>query len=36
LRGAAHAGSAESLEDIFLRLTGGEEDRALARALTVD
>jgi len=36
LRGAAHAGSAESLEDVFLRLTGGEEDRVLARALVVD
>jgi ABC-2 type transport system ATP-binding protein len=33
LREAAHAGSEESLEDIFLRLTGGEEDRSLARAL---
>lgn len=36
LRGAAHAGSAESLEDIFLRLTGGEEDRVLARALAAE
>ena len=33
LRRATHAG-AESLEDIFLRLTGGEEERALAQALT--
>ncbi len=36
LRGAAHAGSAESLEDIFLRLTGGEEDRVLARVLAAE
>jgi ABC-2 type transport system ATP-binding protein len=34
LRQATHAGGAESLEDIFLRLTGGEEERALAQALT--
>lgn len=33
LRTAAHAGSGETLEDIFLRLTGEEEDRDLARAL---
>jgi len=38
LRGAAHTDSAESLEDIFLRLTGGEgeEERALAHALRVE
>ena len=33
LRQTAHAGSGESLEDIFLRLTGGEEEQSLARAL---
>jgi ABC-2 type transport system ATP-binding protein len=33
LRQTAHAGSDESLEDIFLRLTGGEEEQSLARAL---
>jgi len=33
LRQKAHAGSGESLEDIFLRLTGGEEEQSLARAL---
>ena len=33
LRVTAHADSDESLEDIFLRLTGGEEDQVLARAL---
>jgi ABC-2 type transport system ATP-binding protein len=33
LRRTTHAGSAETLEDIFLRLTGGEEDQALARSL---
>lgn len=33
LRRTAHAGSGESLEDIFLRLTGGEEERVLAQAL---
>ncbi len=35
LRATAHAGSGESLEDIFLRLTGGEEEQALARALVL-
>ncbi len=35
LRQSAHAESDESLEDIFLRLTGGEEEQALARALAV-
>lgn len=34
LREAVHAGSNESLEDIFLRLTGGEEEQTLARALS--
>ncbi|CCF85106.1 ABC transporter ATP-binding protein [Nitrolancea hollandica] len=34
LRQTANAGRDESLEDIFLRLTGGEEDQELARALT--
>jgi ABC-2 type transport system ATP-binding protein len=34
LRQTAHADQAESLEDIFLRLTGGEEERILARALS--
>jgi ABC-2 type transport system ATP-binding protein len=33
LRRQAHAGSGESLEDIFLRLTGGEDERGLARSL---
>lgn len=33
LRETSHATSSESLEDIFLRLTGGEEDRALAQSL---
>jgi ABC-2 type transport system ATP-binding protein len=33
LRAAANAGSDESLEDIFLRLTGGEEERKLAQSL---
>ena len=33
LRQQAHAGSGESLEDIFLRLTGGEDERGLARIL---
>ncbi|SRR5579883_1137188 len=36
LRQAAHAASGESLEDIFLRLTGGEEERTLARALVAE
>lgn len=34
LRQTANAGRDESLEDIFLRLTGGEEEQVLARALT--
>jgi ABC-2 type transport system ATP-binding protein len=33
LRSASHAGQTESLEDIFLRLTGDEEERGLAREL---
>ncbi len=33
LRQTAHAASDETLEDIFLRLTGGEEERVLASAL---
>jgi ABC-2 type transport system ATP-binding protein len=33
LRQVTHTGGAESLEDIFLRLTGGEEERELARTL---
>jgi ABC-2 type transport system ATP-binding protein len=33
LRRMVHAGSDESLEDIFLRLTGEEEERLLARSL---
>jgi ABC-2 type transport system ATP-binding protein len=33
LRTAVHATRDESLEDIFLRLTGGEEDRSILRAL---
>ena len=33
LRRSSRAGSAETLEDIFLRLTGAEEDQALARSL---
>jgi ABC-2 type transport system ATP-binding protein len=33
LRQSAHAGRDASLEDIFLRLTGGEEERELARSL---
>lgn len=33
LRRTVHAESDESLEDIFLRLTGGEEERSVARAL---
>jgi ABC-2 type transport system ATP-binding protein len=33
LRATAHAASDETLEDIFLRLTGEEEDRSLARSL---
>lgn len=33
LRAATHAGAGESLEDVFLRLTGGDEDLAMARAL---
>ena len=36
LRQTAHAASDESLEDIFLRLTGGEEERVLARALVAE
>ncbi len=35
LRGATSANRGESLEDIFLRLTGGEEEQTLARALSV-
>jgi ABC-2 type transport system ATP-binding protein len=34
LRRTAHAGRDERLEDIFLRLTGGEEEQILARVLT--
>jgi ABC-2 type transport system ATP-binding protein len=34
LRENVHAGSNETLEDIFLRLTGGEEEQTLARALS--
>jgi ABC-2 type transport system ATP-binding protein len=33
LRQSAHAARDASLEDIFLRLTGGEEERELARSL---
>ncbi|MGI8827908.1 MAG: ABC transporter ATP-binding protein [Chloroflexota bacterium] len=33
LRESVHAGRDETLEDIFLRLTGGEEDQSVARAL---
>ncbi len=33
LRQTAHASSAETLEDIFLRLTGEEEERTVARSL---
>jgi ABC-2 type transport system ATP-binding protein len=35
LRAAARAGSNESLEDIFLRLTGDVDDREVARALAL-
>jgi ABC-2 type transport system ATP-binding protein len=33
LRQTARAGSGESLEDVFLRLTGGEEERPVVQAL---
>ena len=36
LRQTAHAASDETLEDIFLRLTGGEEERVLASALATE
>ncbi|MGI8554224.1 MAG: AAA family ATPase, partial [Dehalococcoidia bacterium] len=36
LRQTAHAGSDESREDIFLRLTGGEDERDLARVLVAE
>jgi ABC-2 type transport system ATP-binding protein len=36
LRATAHADHDDSLEDIFLRLTGGEEERVLARALSTE